>query len=135
MRAKLGSAGLLAALAVAALPGVSSAGWCAGLTLGFRPHPEAQAAQAPKSGKSGDSVFKLTCHSCRRGYSNYYSGYGAYYYGYGSYYPSYSYYAGYSSYYPSYYYAGYGSYSYYPSLSCYPSGCGGWSPCGCDGGW
>lgn len=135
MKAKLTLAGLLAMLALACLPGTSSAGWCTALTAGLRPPPEAlDASEAPKADKArGEAVFQLACRSCRRGYSNYYSGYGAYYSGYSSYYyPSYSYYAGYGSYYPS--------SSYYLSASYYPAGCGGWSPCGCapsccDSGW
>jgi hypothetical protein len=144
MRAKLGLTGLLAALALAGLPGVSSAGWCSGLTVGLRPHSEAPAAtaEAPKAAKaSGEARFVLVCHSCRRG-SGYYSGYGAYYSGYGGYYSGYSSYYFYPSYSSSYYYPGYGSYyagyssyypsySYYASVGCYPPGCGGWSPCGC----
>lgn len=132
MSAKLGLAGMLAALAVAGLPGVSSAGWCTALTAGLRPPEAPGAAEAPEDGKvSGDGVFKLACRSCRGGGN---------YYGYGSYYPSYGYYSGYASYYPTYgYYAAYSSYypaySYYPSVSYYPAGCGGWSPCGCGPGW
>jgi hypothetical protein len=127
MRAKFGLAGLLAALAVAGLPAVSSAGWCGALTAGLRPPDAPDAAEVRMADKtSREAVFKLACHSCQRGYGGYYSGYGAYYPGYGSYYSGYgTYSSGYGSYYyPRYSYsAGYGSY--------YPPGCGGWSPCGC----
>src|SRR4051794_36334919 len=102
MRVKFGLAGLLAALALAGLPGVASAGWSTALTVGLRPPPEAPEAEAPKAGKAnGDEVFQLTCRRCRRGCSNYSSGYAAYSSGYGAYssgYSSYYFYPSYSSY-------------------------------------
>ena len=91
MKAKLGVAGLLAALVVAGVPGASSAGWGSALTCGYHtayaPDGVPAAAQVKEeAGEAGkDSVFKLTCHSC--GHC-----------GYGSYYPAYSYYPSYSSY-------------------------------------
>jgi hypothetical protein len=107
MKAKLGVAGLLAALVVAGMPGVSAAGWGSALTCGYHtayaPDAVSAAAQVKEVGEAGgDSVFKLTCHSC--GHC-----------GYGSYYPAYSYYPSYSS---------------YLSVS-YSCGCSAWSPCGC----
>jgi hypothetical protein len=117
MKAKLVLSVLLAAMALAGMPGASSAGWCSALTVGCRPVyiPEGPSAEAPTreaSEESRDSVFKLTCHRChRRSYCCY---------------PSYSYYSAYSSYpccryYPSYsYYPSYGystGYSYYPSVT------------------
>jgi hypothetical protein len=115
MKAKHILSVLLAALALAGMPGASSAGWSSALTSGCRAvyAPEGAPAEAPtrEAGEaSSDSVFKLTCHRCGRcGYRGCYPAYSRCYPGY-SYYPSYGY-----RYYPSYY----PSYSYYPRVSCY----------------
>jgi hypothetical protein len=101
--------GLLAALVVAGVPGASPAGWGSAFTAAYHsaypPDGASAEARAREAGEaSGDSVFRLACHSCGRC-------------GYGTYYPAYR------SYYPS--------YGYYPGVSYY-SGCNGCYPCGCN---
>ncbi len=132
MKAKFGLAGLLAALVVAGLPGLSEAGWCSALTTGLHvTTPSERAAVATKataSDASEDSVFKLTCFSCGGGgSSSFYGGSSSFYGNSASWYPSTSWYPG-SSW-------GWGT-SFYPSTSFSPtwsscSPCNSCSPCSC----
>jgi hypothetical protein len=115
MKAKFVLSVLLAALALAGMHGASSAGWCSGLTNGYRAvyAPEGAPAEA-RTREAGEassaSVFKLTCHRCRHRGSSCYPAYSSCYPCCSRYYPRYSYY-------PS--YGDYAGYSYYPSVTYY----------------
>jgi hypothetical protein len=109
MKAKLVLFVLLAALALAGMPGASSAGRSSALTVGCRPVDAPEVTSAKEAGEeSGDSVFKLTCHRCRRRRYCCYPTYSSY--------PCCRYYPSYSCY-PSYGYST--GYSYYPGVTYY----------------